>query len=260
MTQPLIHPTAVVDPNADLAPDVAVGPYAVIGAQVKIDSGTRVGPHAVVSGPTHLGKDNRIFQFASVGEACQDLKYKDEPTELIVGDGNTIREGCTLHRGTVQDQGVTRIGSKNLLMAYVHVAHDCVVGDGSIIANNSALAGHVKVGDGVILGGGTLVHQFCQIGDFSMTAAGTVVFQDIPAFVMASGNSARAHGMNFEGMRRRGYSEASIKALRQAYKLVYRKGLTLDAAMGQLADGAANDPWVALFLDSLKRATRGIVR
>ncbi len=256
----MIHPTAIVDPKAELAPDVSVGPYAIIGAGVQIDEGTSIGPHAVVSGPTTLGKHNRVFQFASVGEACQDLKYNDEPTRLEVGDNNTIREGVTLHRGTVQDQGVTKVGSGNLLMAYVHVAHDCVVGDNIIVANNAALAGHVKVGDGVIIGGGTLIHQFCQIGAYSMTAAGTVVFQDIPAFVMAAGNRARANGMNFEGMRRRGYSDDSIAALRRAYKTVFRAGLTLDDALGRLAADAAADNWVALFRDSLVAAKRGIVR
>lgn len=256
----MIHPTAIVDPKAELAPDVSVGPYAIIGAKVRIDQGSSIGPHAVVNGPTTLGKNNRVFQFASVGEACQDLKYKDEPTELIVGDNNTIREGVTLHRGTVQDRGITQVGSNNLLMAYVHVAHDCVVGDNIIVANNAALAGHVRVGSGAIIGGGTLVHQFCQIGAYSMTAAGTVVFQDIPAFVMVAGNRARANGMNFEGMRRRGYSADSIAALRRAYKTVFRSGLTLDAALAELGPDADADTWVALFRDSLVAAERGIVR
>ena len=260
MTDGLIHPTAIVDSTAELASDVSVGPYAIIGAGVRIDTGTSIGPHAVVSGPTTLGKNNRVFQFASVGEACQDLKYKDEPTELIVGDNNTIREGCTLHRGTIQDEGITRIGSGNLLMAYVHVAHDCRVGDNNIIANNGALAGHVQLGNGVILGGATLVHQFCQIGDFSMTAAGTVVFQDIPAFVMAAGNRAKANGMNFEGMRRRGYTSQTIAALRSAYKTVYRQGLTLLQAIEALTADAESDPYVKQFVDSLASAERGIVR
>jgi len=254
----MIHSTAIVDPKAELDSSVEVGPYAIIGAGVKIDAGCRIGPHAVVSGPTTLGKNNRVFQFASVGEACQDLKYKDEPTELVVGDNNTIREGVTLHRGTVQDQGITRIGSNNLLMAYVHVAHDCVLGDNIIIANNAAIAGHVHIGNGVILGGGTLVHQFVQIGAYSMTAAGTVVFQDIPAFVMASGNRAHPHGMNFEGMRRRGQSEESIALLRQAYKTLYRQGLTLESAIAEIPDG--QDPMLDLFKASLRKGSRGIIR
>lgn len=254
----MIHPSAIVDPKAELDSSVEVGPFSVIGAGVKIDAGTRVGPHVVINGPTTIGRDNRVFQFASVGEACQDLKYKDEPTELVVGDGNTIREGVTMHRGTIQDQGVTQIGSNNLFMAYVHVAHDCRVGNNIIVANNSALAGHVRVGDGAILGGGTLVHQFCQIGAYSMTAAGTVVFQDIPAFVMASGNRAHPHGMNFEGMRRRGQSDESIARLRAAYKRVYRQGLTLEAALEGLPFDS--DPMVELFRQSLVEATRGIIR
>lgn len=254
----MIHPSAIVDPSANLDSSVEVGPFSVIGPGVNIDAGCKIGPHVVINGPTTLGRNNRIFQFASVGEACQDLKYKDEPTQLIVGDNNTIREGVTLHRGTIQDEGLTRVGSNNLLMAYVHVAHDCRVGDNIIIANNSALAGHVRVGNGVILGGGTLVHQFCQIGAYSMTAAGTVVFQDIPAFIMASGNRAHPHGMNFEGMRRRGQSEDSIARLRAAYKLVYRQGLNLDAALEKLP--ADSDPMVELFRQSLLEAKRGIIR
>ena len=254
----MIHPSAIVDSSASLDSSVEVGPFSVIGPNVQIGAGTRVGPHVVINGPTTIGENNQIFQFASVGEACQDLKYKDEPTELVIGDNNTIREGVTLHRGTVQDEGITRVGSGNLLMAYVHVAHDCRVGDNIIIANNAALAGHVRVGDGVILGGGTLVHQFCQIGAFSMTAAGTVVFQDIPAFVMASGNRAHPHGMNFEGMRRRGQSDESIARLRAAYKRVYRQGLTLEAALEGLED--EGDPMMTLFRQSLVEATRGIIR
>lgn len=254
----MIHPSAIVDPTAQLDSSVEVGPFSVIGPGVEIGAGTRVASHVVISGPTRIGQNNQIFQFASVGEACQDLKYNNEPTELVIGDNNVIREGVTLHRGTVQDAGVTRVGSNNLLMAYVHVAHDCNVGNHVIIANNAALAGHVQVADGVILGGGTLVHQFCQIGAYSMTAAGTVVFQDIPAFVMASGNRAHAHGMNFEGMRRRGQSEDSIARLRAAYKRVYRQGLTLEAALEGLQ--TEGDPMMELFRQSLVEAKRGIIR
>lgn len=254
----MIHPTAVIDPSAELDSSVEVGPFSVIGAGVQIDAGTVIESHVVIKGPTQLGRDNHVFQFASVGEACQDLKYKGEPTRLVVGDRNTIREGVTLHRGTVQDEGLTEIGSDNLFMAYVHVAHDCRVGNRIIVANNSALAGHVRVGDGAILGGGTLIHQFCQIGAYSMTAAGTVVFQDIPAYVMASGNRAHPHGMNYEGMRRRGQPEDSISALRAAYKTVYRQGLTLEDAIARLSD--SQDPWVQIFYQSLVEAKRGIIR
>ena len=255
-----IHPQAIVDPKAELAQDVEVGPFAIIGPEVMIGAGTVVGPHAIVKGLTTLGEGNRIFQFASVGEDCQDKKYKGERTQLIVGDGNIIREGVTLHRGTAQDRSVTRIGSRNLLMCYVHVAHDCIIGDDVIMANNTAIAGHVHVGDGAILGGGTLVHQFCRIGRYAMTAAGTVVLQDIPAFVTCSGNRAEAHGMNVEGMRRRGVDTDVINRLREAYKTVYRRGLTLDQAIAELDQDSVGCDEVSAFLESLKSSQRGIVR
>ena len=255
-----IHSQALVDPKAELAEDVQVGPFAIIGPDVKIGAGTVVGPHAILKGPTTVGMRNRIFQFASVGEDCQDKKYKGERTELVIGDDNIIREGVTLHRGTFQDRGITHIGSNNLFMCYVHVAHDCVVGDDIIMANNTAIAGHVHIGNGAILGGGTLVHQFCRIGQFAMTAAGTVVLQDIPAFVTCSGNRAEAHGMNIEGMRRRGVDSDVINRLREAYKTVYRRGLTLDQAITELDQNNAGCAEVDAFLDSLKSSQRGIVR
>ncbi|MGB1849475.1 MAG: acyl-ACP--UDP-N-acetylglucosamine O-acyltransferase [Litorivicinaceae bacterium] len=255
-----IHPQALVDSKAELAEDVQVGPFAIIGPEVKIGAGTVVGPHAILKGPTTVGMRNRIFQFASVGEDCQDKKYKGERTELVIGDDNIIREGVTLHRGTFQDRGITHIGSNNLFMCYVHVAHDCVVGDDIIMANNTAIAGHVHIGNGAILGGGTLVHQFCRIGQFAMTAAGTVVLQDIPAFVTCSGNRAEAHGMNIEGMRRRGVDSDVINRLREAYKTVYRRGLTLDQAITELDQDNAGCAEVDAFLDSLKSSQRGIVR
>ncbi|MGB2332405.1 MAG: acyl-ACP--UDP-N-acetylglucosamine O-acyltransferase [Litorivicinaceae bacterium] len=255
-----IHPQALVDSKAELAEDVQVGPFAIIGPEVKIGAGTVVGPHAILKGPTTVGMRNRIFQFASVGEDCQDKKYKGERTELVIGDDNIIREGVTLHRGTFQDRGITHIGSNNLFMCYVHVAHDCVVGDDIIMANNTAIAGHVHIGNGAILGGGTLVHQFCRIGQFAMTAAGTVVLQDIPAFVTCSGNRAEAHGMNIEGMRRRGVDSDVINRLREAYKTVYRRGLTLDQAITELDQNNAGCAEVDAFLDSLKSSQRGIVR
>ena len=255
-----IHPQALVDSKAELAEDVQVGPFAIIGPDVKIGAGTVVGPHAILKGPTTVGMRNRIFQFASVGEDCQDKKYKGERTELVIGDDNIIREGVTLHRGTFQDRGITHIGSNNLFMCYVHVAHDCVVGDNIVMANNTAIAGHVHIGNGAILGGGTLVHQFCRIGQFAMTAAGTVVLQDIPAFVTCSGNRAEAHGMNIEGMRRRGVDSDVINRLREAYKTVYRRGLTLDQAITELDQDNAGCAEVDAFLDSLKSSQRGIVR
>ena len=255
-----IHPQALVDSKAELAEDVQVGPFAIIGPEVKIGAGTVVGPHAILKGPTTVGMRNRIFQFASVGEDCQDKKYRGERTELVIGDDNIIREGVTLHRGTFQDRGITHIGSNNLFMCYVHVAHDCVVGDDIIMANDTAIDGHVHIGNGAILGGGTLVHQFCRIGQFAMTAAGTVVLQDIPAFVTCSGNRAEAHGMNIEGMRRRGVDSDVINRLREAYKTVYRRGLTLDQAITELDQDNAGCAEVDAFLDSLKSSQRGIVR
>lgn len=255
-----IHPLALVDSKAQIADDVQIGPFAIIGPEVSIGEGSVVGPHAILKGPTTIGKRNRIFQFASVGEDCQDKKYKGEWTELVIGDDNVIREGVTLHRGTVQDRGVTLIGSNNLLMCYVHVAHDCVIGDRIIMANNTAVAGHVHVGDGAILGGGTLVHQFCRIGQYAMTAAGTIVLQDIPAFVTCSGNRAEAHGMNVEGMRRRGVDSDVINRLREAYKTVYRRGLTLNQAIAELDQNITGSPEVNAFLESLKSSQRGIVR
>jgi UDP-N-acetylglucosamine acyltransferase len=256
----MIHPLALVDPKADLDSDVEVGPFAIIGPDVKVGAGTVIGPHAILKGPTEIGQRNKIYQFASVGEDCQDKKYRGEPTRLVIGDDNVIREGVTLHRGTTQDRGITQIGSGNLLMCYVHVAHDCVVGDGVIMANNTAVAGHVHIANGVILGGGTLVHQFCRIGAYAMTAAGTVVLQDIPAFVTCSGNRAEAHGMNVEGMRRRGVDSDAINRLREAYKTVYRRGLTLDQAIAEIDQNKAECPEVRTFLESLKASQRGIVR
>ena len=255
-----IHSKAIVDPKAQLADDVVVGPFSVIGPEVTIDHGTVVGPHVIMKGPTRIGKRNRIFQFASVGEDCQDKKYRGEKTELEIGDDNVIREGVTLHRGTVQDRGITRVGSGNLFMCYVHVAHDCLIGNQIVMANNTAIAGHVHVGDGVILGGGTLVHQFCRIGAYAMTAAGTVLLQDIPAFVTCSGNRAEAHGMNVEGMRRRGVDADVINQLREAYKTVYRRGLTIDQAISELAQDSIDCLELTTFLESLKSSQRGIVR
>jgi UDP-N-acetylglucosamine acyltransferase len=256
----VIHPTAIVDGRARLAADVEVGAYAIIGPDVEIGAGSVIGPHVVINGPTRLGKNNRIFQFASVGEACQDKKYKGEPTRLEMGDNNIIRECVTIHRGTVQDNSVTRIGSNNLLMAYVHVAHDCIVGNDNIFANNASIAGHVHLGSGVILGGMTGVHQFCHIGDFAMTAGCSLVLKDVPAYVTVGGNPAEAHGMNYEGMKRRGWDKTVINTLRRAYKTVYREGRTLDDALAVLEPQLAECAELAPFVASLKEATRGITR
>lgn len=256
----LIHPTAIIDPSAKLAVNVKVGPWSYIGPDVEIGEDTQIESHVVIKGPTRIGKGNRFFQFASIGEECQDKKYRGEPTRLEIGDFNVFREGCTVHRGTVQDQGLTLIGSHNLLMAYVHVAHDCRVGDHVILANNAALAGHVKVQDYAILGGFTAVHQFCQIGAHVMCGAGTVVLKDIPAYVMASGNSATPHGINTEGLKRRGFSSETLAEIRRAYKVIYRQGLTLDEAIARLQLSAQAEPALNLLIDSLELSERGIIR
>lgn len=255
-----VHPLAIVEPGAILGANVEIGPWSYIGADVEIGDDCVVHSHVVIKGPTRIGRGNTIYQFASVGEACQDKKYKGEPTRLEIGDNNVIRESCTLHRGTVQDQGVTRIGSNNLFMAYVHIAHDCVVGNDTILANNATLAGHVKVGDFAILGGGTMVHQFCHIGEHSMSAGGSIVLRDVPAYVMASGQSASAHGLNSEGLKRRGFSADAILALKRAYKTVYRKGLVVEDALKELEEAAAAFPEVAIFVDSVRCSERGIIR
>jgi UDP-N-acetylglucosamine acyltransferase len=255
-----IHPTSLVDPAARLAPDVEIGPYSIIGPDVEIGPGTRIGPHAVITGHTRIGSNNQIFQFVSLGEIPQDKKYAGEPTRLEIGNNNIIREFCTFNCGTAQDAGATRIGNDNWIMAYVHLAHDCQVGNSTIFANNAQLAGHVHVGDYAILGGFTGVHQFVRIGAHSMTAISTVALQDIPPFVMASGNPARPFGINSEGLRRRGYSAEALSALKRAYKSLYRAGDTLEQAklnlVGQLRTCAEIKPLV----DFLAVAGRGIIR
>ena len=256
----LIHATANIDPRAEVAGGVEIGPYSVIGADVVIGADTWIGPHVVISGPTRIGQRNRIYQFASVGADCQDKKYRGEPTRLEIGDDNVIREACSLHRGTIQDKSLTKIGSRNLLMVNSHIAHDVVIGDDNIIANNAGIAGHVVIGDGVIVGGNSGIHQFCRIGSYAMLGGGTTLFKDVPAYVMASGNPAIPRGMNFEGMKRKGWSSETINALRRAYKAVYRDGLTLDEAYAPLAELASKAPEVQLFIDSLRASTRGIIR
>jgi UDP-N-acetylglucosamine acyltransferase len=256
----LIHPTAIVDLGARLGENVAIGAYAVIGADVEIGDGTTVGPHAVIEGPTTIGCDNRIFQFASLGAAPQDKKYAGEPTRLEIGDRNTIREFCTFNRGTTQDAGVTRIGDDNWLMAYVHIAHDCVVGNQTIFANNAQIAGHVHVGDWAILGGFTVVHQFVRIGTHCITAMGTILLQDVPPYVMASGNPAAPHGINSEGLKRRGFSAEAIAALRRAYKTLYRGGRKLEEACAEIAAAARDEAALAPLADFLAAPGRGIIR
>jgi UDP-N-acetylglucosamine acyltransferase len=256
----MIHPTAIVSPSARLGNDVAVGAYAVIGEHVEIGDGTTVGPHTVITGRTRIGRDNRIFQFCSIGEAPQDKKYGGEPTELHIGDRNTIREFCTLNLGTAQDVGVTRIGNDNWIMAYVHVAHDCQVGSNTVFANSTQLAGHVHIGDWAILGGFTGVHQFVRIGAHSFTAVSTVLLQDLPPYVIAAGNSAQPRSINAEGLKRRGFSPEAILAIKRAYKSLYRSGLTLDEARKQIAAEADAVPELRILSDFLSVAGRGIVR
>jgi len=277
-----IHPSALVDPDAHLDADVEVGPFAVIGPQVVVAAGCRIAAHAILEGPLAMGPDNRVFPHAVIGGAPQDKKYRGEPTGLEIGRGNTFRECVTVNRGTVQDTGVTRIGDDNWIMAYVHVAHDCRVGSHTILANSTNLAGHVELGDWVILGGYTGVHQFCKIGAHAMTGVGTVVLHDIPPFVMASGNTAAPHGLNSEGLRRRGFDADTIALLRRAYRTLYRSELTLQQARERLlaqlqelagagvptapadpqAPDAAGRPAAALRMltDFLGRVERGIVR
>ena len=255
-----IHPTAIVDSKAELADDVTVGPYTIIGPDVKIDSGTSIGSHVVVTGHTSIGKDNQIFQFSSLGEAPQDKKYQGEPTRLEIGNNNTIREFCTFNRGTSQDKGVTKIGNNNWIMAYVHIAHDCNVNNNTILANNSSLAGHVDMDDFAILGGFTLVHQFCKIGQHVITAVGSVVFKDIPPYVTASGYDANPHGINVEGLKRRGFSADSITNIKRAYKTLYRQSLTLDEAKVYLTQQATKAPELIVLIEFLNQSTRGIIR
>jgi UDP-N-acetylglucosamine acyltransferase len=255
-----IHPTAIVDAGARLAPDVQIGPYALIGPQVEIGEGTTVGAHAVIKGHTRIGKNNRIFQFVSLGEIPQDKKYNGEPTRLQIGDNNTIREFCTLNTGTAQDAGVTRLGNNNWIMAYVHVAHDCQIGDNTIFANSVQLAGHVQVGDFAILGGITGVHQFCRIGAHVITSGSSLVLKDIPPYVMASGNPANAVSINAEGLKRRGFTPEAIAALRRAYKTIYRSGVTVDEALAELRGQVRSCAEIQPLIDFLAVPGRGIVR
>lgn len=256
----LIHPSAIIDPAAVLADDVKVGPWTYIGPGVEIGAGSVIESHVVLKGPTLIGCNNHIYQFSSVGEATPDLKYKGEPTKLIIGDNNIIREGVTLHRGTVQDRGETRIGSNNLLMAYVHVGHDSVIGNHCILVNNAALAGHVVVDDYAILGGFTLVHQFSRIGAYSFTGMGSAVGKDIPAFMMVAGAPAAARSINMEGLKRRGFTKEDINKLNKSFKLIYRRGLTLEAAIEELTPLAQDCAAIVTLIASLRASKRGIVR
>jgi UDP-N-acetylglucosamine acyltransferase len=255
-----IHPTAVVEDAALIGANVKIGPFCYVEGNVEIGDGTELLSHVVVKGTTKIGQDNRIFQFASIGEACQDLKYKGEETQLVIGDRNTIRESVTMHRGTVQDQGITEVGSDNLFMINAHVAHDCIVGDRCIFANNATIAGHVKVGDYAIVGGMCAIHQFCHIGEHVMLGGGSIVVQDVPPYVTAQGNHCSPFGINIEGLKRRGFEKSEIHAIRRAYKLLYRSALKLDEAKTEIAKEAQSSPAVQIFQDFLLQSVRGIIR
>lgn len=256
----MIHPTAEIDADARIAKGVHVGAWSIIGAGVEIGEGTRIGPHVVIPGHTRIGRNNQIFQFNSLGDIPQDKKFSGEESTLEIGDGNVIREFCTFNRGTDGGGGVTRIGDDNWIMAYVHIAHDCQVGNSTIMANGTTLAGHVTVGDQVAFGAFTMVHQFCTVGDHSFSAMGTVILKDVPPFVTVSGNSAKPHGLNTEGLKRRGYDSQTLRELRRAYKTIYKQGLTVTQALAAMKKTAETVPAVALLRDFVAASSRGIVR
>jgi len=255
-----VHPTAIVAPDAELASDVEIGAYSIVGTQVAIGEGSSIGPHVVIAARTRLGQRNRVFQFASIGEIPQDRKYDGRPTSTVIGDDNVIREFVTIHAGTAQDRGVTTLGDGNWLLAYSHVAHDCVVGNSTTFSNNAQLAGHVVVDDFAVLGGFVGVHQFCRIGAHAFLAGGSIVLQDVPPYVMVAGYPAKPHGTNNEGLRRRGFSSDDLTAIKRAYKVLYRESLSLDEARARIAADADTTPVLAPLAAFLDTAGRGIVR
>ena len=256
----MIHSTAIVSDNASIGEGVEIGPYSIIGDDVEIGSGTRIASHVVINGPTKIGKDNRIYQFASLGDDPQDKKYADEPTRLIIGDRNTIREFCTFSRGTTQDKGDTVMGDDNWIMAYVHVAHDCVIGSNTIMANNTTLAGHVHVGDWVICGGFSGAHQFCKIGAHAFLGMYSGINRDVPAYTTVSGQPAVVRGINSEGLKRRGYTPEQIRNIRNAYRITFRQNKRKDEAIEEIAELAKTQPELDLFLESLRSSERGLTR
>ena len=256
----MIHSSSIIDPAAKISNDVEIGPFCLIGADVEIGSGTRIESHVILKGPMKIGDRNHIFQFSTLGDGSPDKKYKNEPTTLVIGNENIIREGVTIHRGTVQDRGETLIGDRNLIMAYSHIAHDCVLGNDIVLTNQAALAGSVHVGDGAILGGYVIVHQFCSLGSYSFCAMGSAVNKDIPAYVKVRGNPAKPFGINVTGIKRLGYSKESIEALRSAYRSIYRKKLTVEEAIEELKGLRKEYEEVDLFLNSIEKSTRGISR
>ncbi|ORU91135.1 MAG: acyl-[acyl-carrier-protein]--UDP-N-acetylglucosamine O-acyltransferase [Cycloclasticus sp. symbiont of Poecilosclerida sp. N] len=256
----MIHPTAIIDSASKVAADVEIGPYTVIGANVSIDSGTIVGSHVTINGTTSIGKNNRIYQFSSVGEDPQDKKYVGENSYLEIGDNNEIREFTTIHRGTTQDKNITIIGSNNLLMAYTHVAHDCVIADDVILANAASLGGHVHVGNNVILGGFSIVHQFCHLGDHCFSAMGSAISKDVPPFVTVGGRPTKPHGINSVGLERRGFSKDAILQIKRAYKILYKSGLKLADATNELTAVSKEQPELALMVEFLQNSSRSILR
>jgi UDP-N-acetylglucosamine acyltransferase len=255
-----IHPTAIVHENAIIGDNVEIGPYTIIGDRVEIGDDCWIAPHVVVKGPTKMGKGNKIFQFASVGEDCQDLKYNGEETFLEIGDNNVFRESCTIHRGTAQDKGTTRIGNNNLLMAYVHVAHDCILGDNIILSNNATLAGHTKLANNVIIGGLSALHQFTRVGEYAMIGGCSAVNKDIPPYFMATGNYAQAQGINSVGLKRRGFDSKTIMEIKRAYKILCREGKTLEQAKQEISKKLEACPELQVLYDFICEDNRGIVR
>lgn len=256
----MIHSTAIVSDSASIADDVEIGPFSIIGDGVQIGSGTRIDSHVVINGPTTIGSENYIYQFASIGGDPQDKKYADEPTRLVIGDRNTIREFCTLSRGTTQDRHETVVGDDNWIMAYCHIAHDCIVGDKTIMANNTTLAGHVHIGDWVICGGFTGIHQFCKIGAHAFLGMFSIITRDVPAYTMMSGQPTAPKGINSEGLKRREFSAEQIRNIKEAYRLIYRKGLKLAEAIDRIAALADAQPELVPLLESLRSSDRGIIR
>jgi UDP-N-acetylglucosamine acyltransferase len=254
-----VHETALVDPAAQIADDVEIGPFSIVGPKVTIGPGSWIGPHVVLTGRTTIGKNTRIFQFSSIGEEPQDKKYDNEDTELIIGDNNTIRESCTFSRGSAQGGGKTVIGNNNWIMACVHIAHDCHLGDNIIMANNASLAGHVTVGDWAILSGYSLIHQFCTVGEHSLTSFASFVNQSIPPYVTVSGDKAKARGVNIEGLKRRGYSRDQIKQVRRAYRILYRSGLPLEEAKQQLLEMSKQHGEIKPWVDFLEITDKGFI-
>ncbi len=256
----MIHPSAVIEAGAKIGANVRIGPFCYIGANVELGDNCILESHVVIKGPSRIGSGNHFFQFCSIGEACQDKKYRNEPTQLIIGNDNVFRENCTVHRGTIQDKGITQIGSRGLYMNSSHVAHDCVIGDDVIFASGAQAAGHVHIGDWAILGGMSGIHQFCHIGAHAFIGGGSIVVKDVPPYVMAHGSHAVPHGINSEGLKRRGFTSEVILEIRRAYKVLYRQGLTVPEALAELSGKAAELPELKAFTDFIENASRGIVR